>query len=466
MRRPTVPLRAGLLVAAALCCPGEAHADDLRYGDLPLGGRAVGLGGAFTALANDPSGMHYNPAGLVDITQESVQLGTNFYGFEVRGGIGDAFGTVIDVERAASVLDIIPASAGAVNIWERMPDGRPKTVQGFGSFVPSSRTERRSVIDQLADTERFPGCAELAYERDLSDRQFLFGGGIGHRLDERWSVGFSGFLVYRSLRDREEIACSDVAGGLDGPAFSSADTRVGLDVAALRMSFGALYRHDDGWRFGAVLTAPSIRVYGKGELRVRQAQALPQSGRSQFLLRELDELDADTRDGLSLRGGVAKEWPGGSTFAFDLSWYAPTRYQLLRLPASEARLLQLVTLTTEVKREMVLDFALGGEYRPDQEWSFGGGVFSRFSSAPSIPEQEGFDTDRLAHVDRVGATVLGGWFTEHNITRVGLAMTYGAGADVVPRYAGLAAVGGRNRYVRADVQEASIWLFISNTTRY
>ena len=31
----------------------------------PLGDRAIGLAGAFTAVADDPSATYYNPAGLV-----------------------------------------------------------------------------------------------------------------------------------------------------------------------------------------------------------------------------------------------------------------------------------------------------------------------------------------------------------------------------------------------------------------
>lgn len=455
-----------LALFAWLAGVGPAIGQELSYGDLPLGGRAVAFGGAFTALADDPSGLHYNPAGLVDIELDAIQIGTNFYGVEVRGGLGDAFGAVVDVERVASSLDIIPATAAGVNVWEREPDGRPRTVQGFGTFVPSSRSEQRSFIDRLSPDEAFPGCSRLAYERTLSDRRFLFGGGIGHRLDDRWSFGFSAFLVYRNLRDREEIGCSDEQGGRDGPAFSTADSRIGIDVLALRMSFGALARFDDGWRFGAVLTPPTARVYGQGNLRIRQARVLPESGRTEFVLRELDGLAADTEDGLSLRLGVAKKLSPESTFALDVVGYAPIRYQLLRLPPEDERLRSLVTLATRVQRQAVIDVAFGGELRPDPSWVLGAGVFTRFSSAPDIPERDGFDEDRLAKVDRIGATLLGGWFTEHNVTRLGFALTYGSGADVVPRYAGLAAVGGRNRYVRAEISEAAIWFFLSNTTRY
>ena len=57
-----------------LVAPRAVQADDTHYQDYPLGGRAVGLGGAFVALGDDPSGIMYNPAGIVDATKTSVQI--------------------------------------------------------------------------------------------------------------------------------------------------------------------------------------------------------------------------------------------------------------------------------------------------------------------------------------------------------------------------------------------------------
>ena len=68
------------LALLALTLAGPARADDTHYHDYPIGGRAVGLGGAFVALASDPSGLYYNPAGIVDSRHHSVQISTNLYG--------------------------------------------------------------------------------------------------------------------------------------------------------------------------------------------------------------------------------------------------------------------------------------------------------------------------------------------------------------------------------------------------
>ena len=461
-------LRVLAVGAALLGLPAaEARADDLSYRSVPIGGRAIGLGGAFTGLGSDPSGIVHNPAGLVDVRQGSVQVGTNLYGIEVQGTLTDAFGTVTDINRVVSVLDIIPAIAANVNVLsEGDEDGAGRTVFGLGSFTPAASSQQTSVIELLGPEERFPGCARLAYERTSSDRRFLFGGGVGHQLDARWSFGFSAFLGYRALRDREEIACSDEAGGVDGPAFSSADNRVDLDVFSLRMSFAGLARLDDGWSVGAVISPPSVGLFSSAGVRIRRTSALPASGRTDFLLEERSDLTGASDDGLEVRLGAAKRWPGKGTVALDLSFHAPVTYDLVEAPDDDADFLAPLTLTTRVQRNAVVNIAFGGEWYPSEEWILASGLFTNLSSAPEVPDRERFDEDRLAHVDEVGLTLLGGFATDHNLTRAGLVLTLGNGRDVVPRYAGLGAIGGRVRYVGTDVREAGIYVFVSNTTRY
>ncbi|MCK5076294.1 MAG: hypothetical protein KAR38_07955, partial [Calditrichia bacterium] len=41
----------------------------ISYGELGVGIRAIGMGGAYTALANDYSALYWNPAGLASVKQ-------------------------------------------------------------------------------------------------------------------------------------------------------------------------------------------------------------------------------------------------------------------------------------------------------------------------------------------------------------------------------------------------------------
>ena len=61
-------------LAGAAAVAGTAAADGGYYGGA-LGARAAGRSGAFVARADDPTAIHYNPAGLADISGTMVMVG-------------------------------------------------------------------------------------------------------------------------------------------------------------------------------------------------------------------------------------------------------------------------------------------------------------------------------------------------------------------------------------------------------
>lgn len=51
-------------LAIPFILPAVAFADQYHYNNIVIGDRAIGLGGAFTGVSDDASGVYYNPAGL------------------------------------------------------------------------------------------------------------------------------------------------------------------------------------------------------------------------------------------------------------------------------------------------------------------------------------------------------------------------------------------------------------------
>src|SRR5580700_6041903 len=80
--RAVVPAAATL--AAALFTSSRAHATnpptvyDNAQG-IPIGSRAAGMGGAYTALACDEASLHYNPASLSCADASHLELSANAY---------------------------------------------------------------------------------------------------------------------------------------------------------------------------------------------------------------------------------------------------------------------------------------------------------------------------------------------------------------------------------------------------
>src|SRR5947209_12842826 len=89
------------------------HADDSNFRPYIVGGRAAGMGGAFTALADDGSGPYYNPGGLAFVESSQLSLAASVYG-RVSGTSKDALGDGHDFQ--LSNLNAFPmATAG---VWK------------------------------------------------------------------------------------------------------------------------------------------------------------------------------------------------------------------------------------------------------------------------------------------------------------------------------------------------------------
>ena len=52
------------LLITSIVTAGVSQADEYHYNNLLVGGEAIGLAGAYTALYHDLSSLYYNPAGM------------------------------------------------------------------------------------------------------------------------------------------------------------------------------------------------------------------------------------------------------------------------------------------------------------------------------------------------------------------------------------------------------------------
>ena len=67
-----------LILAFLLTC-ADSFADEYHYKNILVGERPAGLGGAYTALSDDPAGLFYNPAGIVHATGANISASANAY---------------------------------------------------------------------------------------------------------------------------------------------------------------------------------------------------------------------------------------------------------------------------------------------------------------------------------------------------------------------------------------------------
>lgn len=441
---------------AAFVVASSAKADDTHYQDFLVGGRAIGLGGAYTAIADDSSGVWFNPAGLADVGSTNLQLSTSLYGFE-RGKIGAGGGIPVpgvpDLNTAFTDLVVIPAAGGFAVALDRDYSGKARTGIGAAIIIPSYRSSSPGTSDDAATT---------AYKRRVTDRELWAGLGIGHRISDVLRLGISAFYVLRSVSDTETLSFAADANSTSAP-FETVLSDVSLANGSLLLNAGAKLVLDEHWSLGFSARSPSLRVHSQGAIQYTRSTSDPGSGLSSVERVVLDGLDSRTQQATSLRAGVAYMEHKNFTMAFDATFHAPVSYRLVSVQRAIA---DRLPFTTDIERKAVVNLNIGAEYLLATWLSIAGGLYTDFSSAKKISQTEALTQDQLPHVNLYGATFSLAYITEHMITRLGTLYSFGSGLDVRPVSDQSRLGQGTNAFTTQELQQSFFYLYLSSTFRY
>jgi hypothetical protein len=257
-----------LLVAATMAWSSTARAVAPptvydNYQMVPIGSRAAGMGGAYTALACDEGALHYNPASLSCSDSSHLELSANAYvlqGIQVRGALGPG------EDLKAIKYHSIPSIVGAVRV---LSEGLarsavatyPKRLTfGFTVSIPATLALK---IDPSSQQHR--DHLAFAIRDDLTAGDL----GFGYQINTAVSVGVSVGAVLRTTESHASwllvrSTSTPCAAGSCNDYLAYNDDRETLAVGA-RARLGVLVRPIDHFSFGLALTTPTIHVYGNAQ---------------------------------------------------------------------------------------------------------------------------------------------------------------------------------------------------------
>jgi len=171
---------------ALISVPLPSAADQFHYVNLMVGDRAAGMGGAYTAVSDDATGLYYNPAGVVYAGKADLSGSMNAYHSRTTTYQGVLAGK--DWERKSSVL--APGFFGVVQ-----PVG--SVVVGLSYAVPDA-----AQADQDQEFQNFvlDGAAIPRYRINYNetDTTYNFGPSLAFSLNDSVSVGLTLYGHYRS----------------------------------------------------------------------------------------------------------------------------------------------------------------------------------------------------------------------------------------------------------------------------
>jgi len=310
-------MRHTIVTALALVLPASARAGNGN--SFFLGNGAAISGGAVTVVGDDGASLWYNPAGLVAIRRDTLDLSGSAYMLRVRDYPGILRGDLpdrpapadprLDLE-ATEILTVPSALAFVRNL-------APDLSLGFGLFVP--RLDGFEATRELAVDEPTLKL-DAAVELSGSDTVYAGAVGVGYNATDRLRLGASLILYYQSVDLAQTLLF-----GYDTPndpvpvqgngtvVQEDAISRVGFNVV-----LGAQWQMTRCLGVGLVLRSPIVQVHESLERRRFQLGAdVAPSGDPTLVTRfePLRESAFDASIFLNFAGTLALAWtPAPETF--------------------------------------------------------------------------------------------------------------------------------------------------------
>ncbi len=176
----------GLVLLAILFMP-QANAQTVigkyagEFMSIGVGGRPLGMGGAYVAIANDVTAGYYNPAGLARINYPEITLMHD-----------ERFGSLVNYDYAAVAIPYSTDMSFGLSIMRLGVDGIPDT--------------RNALIDQSTGqpiTDINSPSARLDYNSitEFSDQDWAFYFTFAKKYNSKFYYGANAKIIYRSIAE-------------------------------------------------------------------------------------------------------------------------------------------------------------------------------------------------------------------------------------------------------------------------
>ncbi|MEQ1875396.1 MAG: hypothetical protein ABL958_02040 [Bdellovibrionia bacterium] len=370
------------LFATALLVSKPAQAAFENYQSVLIGDRAAGMGGAYTALSNDPAACpYYNPAAIARMRGHALSATANVYHkYDTRIG-----NRIEDANEAPSrinqgVFKSIPASSGSVSAFGNFALGLSIIVPEYDFFAG----EVENKLENGTRTNTF---------LQLLDESLWVGGNLAMNISETQAVGMTMYYTSRNLQRSVTDQSYDTF-----TKFMSEEKI--LSHNAILYTLGYYQDVGDTWSIGAALRFPSLEVSGRGSYF---RSVFDGSVSNIPTAMGQDNLGSETRIPMKFAFGIAHEIPEKYTYSLDVTYYGPESYDDFELAAA----------SDHIENRPVVNLAFGTEQWLKTWLKLRAGVFTNFTSSPSIDPAGGRQAD---HIQMWGLSANFGVFTSDKVS--------------------------------------------------
>jgi hypothetical protein len=427
-----------ILCMTTILMSQNSRADQFHYSNVLVGARSIGMGGAFGAVADDASGVYYNPAGLAFALSNDISASANAF-----------YSKKTTYLKTLEDEPFIEESAGSLSPFfgglQKLDRYVPGLVFAFGVYAVDSDLKDQ---DTLIENKTIGSVNIERYHRTSNARANTnyAGAALGYRPMPNLALGFG--LTYFSADEliqeyQDAIQTIPITGGT-GWRVLGQNIREQLKVYAVQPILGFQLSMPSGFAMGLTakkgFVASNTYTVGSETRTVTMTDAqkneytqarLTQAAAAGVASNSTDYKDAFPSMPLETR--LAFAWFAGPTFlwAFDIVNYSAIK---------DSKPLAVNGDRPKYNREDITNFHTGFEWYIAPAFPIRFGAFTNYDTRPKVKKgvydaasgqtcaNAEFSKKHCGqpdHIDYTGASLFGAWVQPNS--QISLGAIYQAG---------------------------------------
>lgn len=332
-----------------------------------LGDRASGMGGAYTAMTDDPAASpYYNPAALARLHGNSLSTAVSLFNkYDSSYGDQPSLNDSIFRINRGKILSI-PASSAIISSFHNFSAGVSILLpeyQNFGGTIHSSGTDSTFLR--------------------LDNQNLWVGGAFALNVTDNDALGFSAH--YTSQNTARSSTNLFAAGG--GTTVENEELTLATNSVIYQLGYFhefAKTEQENKWRLGLSYRFRSILVAGSGSYLFSSVSTV--SGASTPIQKNSLSAFSYVPDRLAM--GLSCTTQHQQTYSFDISYYGSNHFSDLEQDGDV------------IVQKNIFNFALGYENQLEPWLALRLGLFTDYSAAPGIPANPSMRYQD--HIDKFG----------------------------------------------------------------
>ncbi len=376
------------MIVMLVVMSGVSTADEFHYNNMLIGDRATGMGGAYAGVSDDPSGLYYNPAGIVYTTGRNLSASVNAY-YNTSKEYNNVIGGSGWERKATSLL---PNFFGIVQ-----PLGNFKF--GFSYAVPDSiKEDQDQTFGGSLPTTLGSPAVRYTINFNNEDSTYLIGPSIAGELTSSLSAGLTLYMYHRS----NQTILNQLIVLQDG-RFEWSNQYIERVERGYKPIVGVMWTPAEKLSIG--VSVAKIFIYSA-------------SITAQTIYKDANAVTPNEFTSVDIGDSTTKKYP------YELrvgAGYFPSSSLLV---SADAAYYTKVADPVNGDRVNVLNLAVGTEYFLNRSWAIRGGLYSDMANTPELDANRSNQDEKI---DLYGLSLSISNFSRNTSVTFGGNMTMGSG---------------------------------------